>query len=85
MGKMTREEFMKRAVTGAAAIALIPESNLAATLEQMKGKDFVANIMVVDGEVSGLGWELIGDEEVDIKALRFLYDATEMKYRGEEF
>ena len=69
---MTREEFLERAIVGAAAIALIPEDNLAATLEKMEGKDFVASFMTIDGEVFGLGWELTGDEEIDIKAIRFL-------------
>ncbi len=84
MGEMTREEFLEKAIVGAAAVALIPKSNLTATLEKMKGKDFIVNVLVKDGEVFGLGWEITGDEEVDIGAIRHLYRAAELQYRGEE-
>jgi len=83
--EMTRKEFMERAVVGAAAIAMIPESSLAASLEKMKGKDFIVSVLVKDGKQFGLGWELTGDEELDVRAIRHLYKAAELQYLGEEF
>ena len=81
----TREEFLEKVLRGTIAVALIPEENLTATLEKMKGKDFIINVLVKDGQVFGLGWEITGDEEVDIKAIRHLYKAAELQYLGEEF
>jgi len=81
MAIMTREEFLEKAITGAAAIALIPESNWTATLEKMKGKDFVVHVIVIDGKVYGFGWELTGEEEVDIRSMKALQRAAEDEYR----
>ena len=82
---LTREEFLEKALKGAAAIALIPEDNIAATLEKMKGKDFIVNVLVKDGKIFGLGWKITGSKEVDTKAIRHLHKAAELQYLGEEF
>ena len=85
MGEMTREEFLQRAIIGAAAIALIPEDNLTPTLTRHEGHDFAVIFQMRGGKRFGLGYEFTGEEDKDIQGLKWLHRAAELQYKGEEF
>jgi len=80
MGEMTREEFLKQAVFGAAAITLAAhQGNLTAAEKTWEG-DFVAITGRRNGTTYGLAYKLEGDEERDLQGIKWLHRSHELWY-----
>jgi len=82
MGKMTREEFMKVAIAGAALTTLIPRASLEAWQEQAREIDFASVFLFKNGRMYGLGYPLTGDVVRDEQGIRWLNRAMEIEVGG---